>query len=207
MYMCTYILVLLLFLQVSITEEITLLSYCNSLGIRAPWLPGWRRSVLPYHTPPPTHPISKDAEGYCGLARLQSVDWATVSVGGAFKGMACLGMASLGNAVWSSWLLWKLTPALAYCVPQQRFREDGLGKLPSALGRFVPCSPSFFSSALLSAGEFWSATSWVPLSEMEVRFWQHHPGLFSSDTTHSSLAWVWESSEAFDSAYWSSAVE
>lgn len=154
MYMCMYILVLLLFLQVSITEEITLLSYCNSLGIRAPWLPGWRSSVLPHRTPPPTHPIAKDAEGYCELARLQSVDWTDYSLSGwCFQRHGMLGYGFLGKCRLVLLASLKVNPCPLPYVPQQRFKEDGLGKLPSALGRFVPCSPSFFSSALLSAGE------------------------------------------------------
>lgn len=140
LYICIYILVFLLFQQVSI-EEITLLSYWNSLEIKSPWLLGWRRSVFLYHIPPPIHPISKDTDGYCRLVRLQSMDWAIVSGDGTFKGMACLGMASLGNAIWFPWLLWKLTTSHCLLCAPTKIRGGWLGQALLSLGKICSLSP------------------------------------------------------------------
>lgn len=141
------ILVFLLLQQVLVIEHNTLVSRLNSLGVRALDLQGQesRKSVLLYPASSPAHPIIKDAESCCGLARLQCPDWVTVSGGtlsmaqhawvGFLRKCCLLPKASL-----------KGHPCPLFAVRSNKDSGRMAWASSPETGQSVPRSPSSFSS-------------------------------------------------------------
>ena len=148
--------------------------YLNT-GSQISWPPGWRIkkvcSSVP-HTIPPTYPISKDTERWCGLARLQCMDWARSQW--LFKSLTCLGMAWFGNLVSPSQASLKDHPHLLSALCPNK----DLGRMAWTSSRTLReiCSPF---SLMLFFGfiSLWGSSGLPPAGcypEMQIGFWEHH---------------------------------